>query len=214
MPDYESRFYDCLSENESLQHDVDQLTKENERLLNIIQKPEPNSEPICTKCKAIGAAYKIGTDELESLRAQVETLQNSVSYWQKDSAAAWDKCEERRLEGVALKEQNALLTLQAQQLAAALKPFCDGDVPDDDSPENYVMNAKAALSALTTYIQAADSVAVQEPVYCVESEEWVLVKVRPTKEMLESMQLSVLMGGNIHDIWSCGIAASPTLDKE
>ena len=53
--------------------------------------------------------------EVEVLREKVaelkqgqQALRSKVAFWQADSAAAWNKCEERRLEAVAMTEEARL----------------------------------------------------------------------------------------------------------
>lgn len=41
---------------------------------------------------------------IDATTALVEMMRTSVKFWQKDSATAWDKCEERRKETVMLIE--------------------------------------------------------------------------------------------------------------
>src|SRR3569623_1916749 len=41
-----------------------------------------------------------------------------------------------------------------EQAIEALKPFCDGDTPDNDAPECHVAKAKDAIAALCTQLDA------------------------------------------------------------
>ena len=42
--------------------------------------------------------------DLARAQDRIEELKGELSYWKADSAAAWDKCEERRLENARLRE--------------------------------------------------------------------------------------------------------------
>ena len=60
------------------------------------------------------AAMKLGESliKIGTLEEQVEKLTRDVEYWKADSAAAWDKCEERRIENAKLtKERDELKTV-------------------------------------------------------------------------------------------------------
>lgn len=48
---------------------------------------------------------KACSKKIADLREQVEKLAENVVYWKADSAAAWDKCEERRIENEKLTKE-------------------------------------------------------------------------------------------------------------
>lgn len=57
---------------------------------------------------------------------EIEVLRKSVEYWKADSAAAWDKCEERRLESThyrAVMEQ-ALYVIEAWERDCDHADYC------------------------------------------------------------------------------------------
>lgn len=87
--------------------------------------------------------------ELTKWRDEIASLKESVEYWKKDSAAAWDKCEERRLESIDL----------TQQLAAAnseLEKWRNWN-PDDENMRMLQEQAKdSSLAAKNVYIRALE----------------------------------------------------------
>ena len=61
-------------------------------------------------------AWEIHKNAVAELEARLAAAEAERDYWQKDSAAAWDKCEERRLQAVAAEAGE-------DALAEALRPF-------------------------------------------------------------------------------------------
>jgi MarR-like DNA-binding transcriptional regulator SgrR of sgrS sRNA len=43
-------------------------------------------------------------DELDEVEKELEETKASAEFWKKDSATAWDRCEERRLEAETLRK--------------------------------------------------------------------------------------------------------------
>lgn len=84
-------------------------------------------------CHSSGVVYE--------LLEHIDALQGEVSYWRTDSATAWDKCEERRLEGVKLTLQNeiykeALLDLDFWSCTACIENKKIRDIAIDDAAED------------------------------------------------------------------------------
>ncbi len=64
-----------------------------------------------------------GTTEQTEYIAKVyyDDMKNMRDYWQTDSAAAWDKCEERRLENEKLRIKIKDLLLNLETLQATIE---------------------------------------------------------------------------------------------
>lgn len=75
--------------------------RDNKRLTAEIEKLRSSLETERTDCKR--AEHDANCISLSLHESRMEALQTEIKYWQADSAAAWDKCEERRLENEELK---------------------------------------------------------------------------------------------------------------
>jgi len=66
------------------------------RYLHYTQTSHEKYEAFCT-------GYEEGMKMSNQLRAENAELKRELSAWKKDSAAAWDKCEARRIENAELR---------------------------------------------------------------------------------------------------------------
>ena len=62
-----------------------------------------------------------------TITTEQAAVQANIEYWQKDSAAAWDKCEDRRLEATALQAR----VEQLEKDAARYRWLRDSPIADD-----------------------------------------------------------------------------------
>jgi len=95
----------------------------------------------------IQSQYLAWQASAESSQARIAELEESVKYWQRDSASAWDKCEERRLETLSLESRVKELT----DLVKHMRPkFGDIGTRDVDVVETQRMFDEALSTTPTT----------------------------------------------------------------
>jgi hypothetical protein len=66
----------------------------------------------------------------ETDKERADRLEAEVEFWKKDAAAAWDKCEERRLQAETAEAENARLRELVDDCLADMKRYAADETPD------------------------------------------------------------------------------------
>ena len=115
----------------------------------------------CAECKARQSTV----ERVRSSHDELETLLGK--YWELAYSEGKTGARHGTEANEVLHKMRALLQPNAEQvnqaLLEALKPFCDGDAPDDDGPEFYITKAKAAVALAQSAVLQANAKRVPLP---------------------------------------------------
>lgn len=101
--------------------------------------------------QAVADHVTVRAEQYQTIQRQAE----SIEYWKADSAAAWDKCEERRFENV---KQAEALRVAREALDAMLCQFTKTPSSlKDTEARGLGHKALAAIDALPTTVPAQDA---------------------------------------------------------
>jgi hypothetical protein len=111
--------------------------------------------------EVVGTAMEGWQAAQQQSAGEIAELVKKLQFWKNDSAAAWDKCEQRRLENDALKADNERLREALQRLDGWLKVrHLGGLMPD----EKLILSTPPNTDALKKYVDAEIARRIGEPV--------------------------------------------------